>query len=100
MEFVFMNHLKSRKKTYDSESMMDQINWRILASLQQDARLSMAELGRQIGLSPPATAERVRRLEDAGVIEGYRAVVNPKALGRNVLAFLRISAIGNVKEKV
>lgn len=79
---------------------MDSVNWSILAVLQEDARVSIAELGRRVGLSPPAAAERVRRLEDAGIIKGYRAVVDPRALGRNVLAFLRISAIGNVKEKV
>jgi Lrp/AsnC family leucine-responsive transcriptional regulator len=62
--------------------------------LQQDARVSMAELGRRIGLSAPAVAERVRRLEDAGIIQGYRATVNPRALGRSILAFVRISALG------
>jgi len=89
-----------RRNAFDSESLMDALNWSILAVLQKDARVSMAELGRHVGLSPPAAAERVRRLEDAGIIKGYRAVVDPRALGRNVLAFLRISAIGNVKERV
>ena len=79
---------------------MDSTNWRVLAVLQQDARVSMAELGRRIGLSAPAVAERVRRLEDAGIIQGYRAIVNPRALGRTILAFVRISALGNVKDKV
>jgi Lrp/AsnC family transcriptional regulator, leucine-responsive regulatory protein len=79
---------------------MDATNWRVLAVLQQDARVSMAELGRRVGLSAPAVAERVRRLEETGIIEGYRAIVNPKALGRTILAFVRISALGNVKDKV
>jgi Lrp/AsnC family transcriptional regulator, leucine-responsive regulatory protein len=51
-------------------------------------------------LSAPAVAERVRRLEDAGIIEGYRAIVNPRALRRTILAFVRISPLGNVKNKV
>lgn len=49
----------------DSGSLMDATNWRVLKVLQQDARVSMAELGRRVGLSAPAVAERVRRLEDA-----------------------------------
>ena len=79
---------------------MDATNWRVLKVPQQDVRISMAELGRRVGLSAPAVAERVRRLEDAGIIEGYRAIVNPRALGRTILAFVRISALGNVKDKV
>ncbi len=82
------------------ESAMDVTNWRILKALQKDSRISMAELGRRVGLSAPAISERVRRLEDAGVIEGYRAVINPRALGRTILAFVRISALGNVKDRV
>jgi Lrp/AsnC family leucine-responsive transcriptional regulator len=82
------------------ESAMDATNWRILKALQKDSRISMAELGRRVGLSAPAISERVRRLEDAGVIEGYRAVINPRALGRTILAFVRISALGNVKDRV
>jgi Lrp/AsnC family leucine-responsive transcriptional regulator len=79
---------------------MDATNWRVLKVLQQDARVSMAELGRRVGLSVPAVAERVRRLEDAGIIEGYRAIVNSRALRRTILAFVRISPLGNVKDKV
>lgn len=79
---------------------MDTTNWRILNALQEDSRISMAELGRRVGLSAPAASERVRRLEDAGIIEGYRAVINPRALGRTILAFVRISALGNVKDRV
>ena len=82
--------------TFDAKSLMDAINWRILAELQKDARLSMAKLARRVGLSAPATTERVRRLQDAGIIKGYRAMVDFRALGRNVLAFVRIDAIANV----
>lgn len=86
--------------TFSTESSMDTTNWRILNALQEDSRISMAELGRRVGLSAPAASERVRRLEDAGIIEGYRAVINPRALGRTILAFVRISALGNVKDRV
>jgi Lrp/AsnC family transcriptional regulator, leucine-responsive regulatory protein len=66
----------------------------ILAELQRDARLSYAELGRRVGLSTPAAAERVRRLEESGVIEGYEARINPRALGLDVTAFVRIRVTG------
>lgn len=91
---------KIANSTFGIEGSMDATNWRILNALQEDSRISMAELGRRVGLSAPATAERVRRLEDTGIIEGYRAVINPRALGRTILAFIRISALGNVKDRV
>src|SRR3954462_9195228 len=62
-------------------TLLDTTNRRILKELQTEARLTMAELGRRVSLSPPAVAERVQRLEKAGVITGYHATVNPKALG-------------------
>jgi len=73
---------------------MDEMAWKILAQLQADARLSFSELGRRIGLSTPATAERVRRLEDQGVILGYRAMVDPERVGLGVGAFIRIRLAG------
>lgn len=73
---------------------MDEMAWKILAQLQADARLSFSELGRRIGLSTPATAERVRRLEDQGVILGYRAMVDPERVGLSVGAFIRIRLAG------
>jgi Lrp/AsnC family leucine-responsive transcriptional regulator len=63
---------------------------RILAELQADARLSMTELGRRVHLSQPAVTERVRKLETAGVITGYRATVNPQALGYGIRAVIRV----------
>jgi Lrp/AsnC family leucine-responsive transcriptional regulator len=77
-----------------ANDLLDKTGMRILRELQQDARLSFAELGRRVGLSTPATAERVRRLEEAGVIEGYEARINAKALGREVTAFVRIRLSG------
>ena len=62
---------------------------RLLAELQSDARLSLAELGRRVSLSSPAVAERLRRLEDEGVITGYRAEVDPRALGYTLGVLIR-----------
>jgi Lrp/AsnC family leucine-responsive transcriptional regulator len=62
----------------------------LLVELQVDARLSLAELGRRVGLSAPAVAERLGRLEAAGVIRGYRAELDPRALGFALSAVLRI----------
>jgi Lrp/AsnC family leucine-responsive transcriptional regulator len=86
--------------TFDTERLLDNVGWSILDELQKDARLSMAELGRRVGLSAPAAAERVRKCEDAGIISGYRAQVNLSLAGRPLLAFVRISAYGDVKVKV
>jgi Lrp/AsnC family leucine-responsive transcriptional regulator len=68
----------------------DATNLRLLEELQQDARLSLAELGRRVGLSSPAVADRLKRLEDEGVISGYRADVNPRALGYTLGVIIRI----------
>ena len=63
---------------------------RILEELQSDGRLSLAELGRRVGLSPPAVAERVQRLERDGAITGYHARVDPRALGYSLTTVIRI----------
>ena len=62
----------------------------LLAELQQDARLTLAELGRRVGLSSPAVAERLQRLEQRGVIRAYRAEVEPRALGLSLTAIVRV----------
>ncbi len=69
---------------------LDQIDRRIVEELQADARLRMAELGRRVRLSPPAVAERMRRLEDSGAVS-YRAEVDPRALGYTISAIVRVS---------
>ncbi|WP_371650909.1 MULTISPECIES: Lrp/AsnC family transcriptional regulator [unclassified Streptomyces] len=68
----------------------DATDWRILDALQQDGRASFAELARAVAMSPSAVTERVRRLEEAGVISGYTAVVDQERLGRGILAFVRL----------
>lgn len=74
------------------ERALDVVAWRILAALQENARLSFSELGRRVGLTGPAAAERVRRLEEAGVIRGYRVQVGFEGLGLTVAALIRVSA--------
>jgi Lrp/AsnC family leucine-responsive transcriptional regulator len=74
----------------DSTVSTDSIDDAILAELQRDGRQSIAELARSVHMSNSAVAERVRRLEEAGVIGGYRAVIDPERLGYSILAFLRL----------
>jgi Lrp/AsnC family leucine-responsive transcriptional regulator len=68
----------------------DDVDWRLLEALQRDGRASYADLGRLVGLSPSAVTERVRRLEDAAIITGYRAEVDPEKLGLTILALVRL----------
>jgi Lrp/AsnC family leucine-responsive transcriptional regulator len=74
------------------ERVLDEIGWRLLEALQADARLSFSALGRRVGLSAPAVAERVRRLEDAGIIRGYRLELGLEPLGLPISALIRVSA--------
>src|SRR5690349_4463287 len=77
--------------TYEpTHSLLDDLNLRLLGELQRDPRLTMAELGRRIGMSSPAVAERVRRMEEAGVIRGYRLDIDPAALGLPIAAYVRV----------
>jgi Lrp/AsnC family leucine-responsive transcriptional regulator len=70
---------------------MDAVNWRILAFLQDNARISFSEIGRQVGLTPTAVAERVRHLEDARIIRNYRVDVRPEELGYAMTVFIRVA---------
>lgn len=72
------------------DSALDDTNRALLSELQRDARLSLAELGRRVGLSAPAVAERLQRLERDGVIRGYRAEIDPAALGFGLSAIIRV----------
>src|SRR4051812_8371069 len=73
-----------------NNDLFDPTNLRLLEELQADARTSLAELGRRVGLSSPAVAERLRRLEQEGVITGYRAEVDPRKLGYSLGVVIRI----------
>jgi Lrp/AsnC family leucine-responsive transcriptional regulator len=70
--------------------LLDPVNLRVLGELVSEGRIAMAELGRRVGLSAPAVADRVQRLERAGVIAGYHAELDPRALGFAVSAVVRI----------
>jgi len=65
-----------------------------------DARVSFAELGRRVGLSTPAVAQRVRRMEDEGIIRAYRAEISPALVGLPITAFIRMSIVGDVLAKL
>jgi Lrp/AsnC family leucine-responsive transcriptional regulator len=80
---------KRRSNAYEG-SLLDATDRRLLEELAVDARLTRAELGRRVSLSPPAVAERVQRLERTGVISGYRAVIEPKAIGYPIAAVIRV----------
>ena len=69
---------------------LDDVDRQIIGELAQDGRISFAELGRRVSLSSPAVTERVRRLEQTGVISGYRAEVDPRALGYSLTAIVRV----------
>lgn len=66
---------------------LDAIDWKILQELQEEGRMTNVELSRRVGISAPPCLRRVKRLEDAGIIRGYRALLNAPALGMDVVAF-------------
>lgn len=73
-----------------ASGVIDSVNARLLAELSADPRLTTAELGRRVGMSSPAVTERIRRLEESGVIRGYRLEVDPGALGLPIAAYVRV----------
>jgi Lrp/AsnC family leucine-responsive transcriptional regulator len=77
-------------QTSQPQRRLDALDWQILRELQADARLSFNELSRRVGLSAPAVAERVRRLEESGVIAGYRAEVDPAKIGLPIMAVVQL----------
>lgn len=78
--------------TLDSEKLLDEVGWQILGELQENARLSFSELGRRVGLTAPAVGERVRRMEEAGIIAGYRLELDAEKIGLPVTAFIRLAS--------
>jgi Lrp/AsnC family transcriptional regulator, leucine-responsive regulatory protein len=74
--------------------LLDDIGWNIISELQENARIPFSELGRRVGLSTPAVVERVRQMEDAGIIRGFHAEVDPAKLGFGVMAFIRVKVSG------
>lgn len=78
----------------DSTALLDSFGRKLLDELQANARLSVAELGRRIGLSPTATAERLKQMEEAGILRAYTVQIDREALGLEVMAFIRMSCGG------
>ena len=74
---------------------IDEIGWQLLHDLQSNARLPFAELGRRVGLSLPAVADRVRRMEEAGIIEGYRAEVSAERIGLPLTVFIQLQTVAD-----
>jgi Lrp/AsnC family leucine-responsive transcriptional regulator len=78
----------------DSTALMDICGRKLLDELQANARLSLAELSRRIGLSPTATAERLKQMEEIGILRGFTVEIDREALGLDVMAFIRMSCPG------
>ena len=78
--------------------LMDALNWKILKCLQENARQSNAEIGRVVGISSPAVSERIKKMEDVGVINGYKTIVSPYEVGYQLKAIITIRAfMGKLK---
>ena len=96
MAIEHLNRSRDARTTVD----IDGVDRSLLVELQGDARLSLAELGRRVGLSPPAVADRLRRLEAAGVIVAYRTQVDPRAMGLSLTAIMRVRPVPRQLPKV
>ncbi|WP_426429642.1 Lrp/AsnC family transcriptional regulator [Winogradskyella sp. HB-48] len=71
---------------------IDKLNWKILKCLQQNARMSNAEIGRRVGISSPAVSERIKKMEDAEIIQGYTTFVSPFEAGYQLKALITLRA--------
>ena len=81
-----------------SNPKIDALNWRILECLQENARMSFADIGRKIGLTPPAVAERVKKMEDLEILQGYKAMVSHAKTGHQLKAIITLRAfMGKLK---
>tara|TARA_A100000171_G_scaffold30980_1_gene29290 strand:+ start:17241 stop:17690 length:450 start_codon:yes stop_codon:yes gene_type:complete len=77
---------------------LDALNWKILVHLQENARVSNSEIGRVVGISSPAVSERIKKMEDAGVIHSYRTVISPFETGYQLKAIITLRAfMGKLK---
>lgn len=80
------------------KSKVDKLNWKILECLQLNARESFVSIGRKIGLTPPAVAERVKKMEDLGIIKGYKTIVSHSKIGLQLRAIVALRAfVGKLK---
>jgi Lrp/AsnC family transcriptional regulator, leucine-responsive regulatory protein len=94
------NKARTRNASAYEANLLDETNLRLLKELQADGRLGIAELGRRIGMSAPAVAERVSRLERAGVITGYHAELDARALGYEIAAVVRVRPAPGQLQKI
>ena len=78
--------------TLQNDRQLDGVGWQLLKLLQENARQSFRQIGEVIGLTAPAAAERVRRLEDAGIVVGYRAEIDLSKVGLPIMAFVHLSS--------
>ncbi|MGH2723388.1 MAG: Lrp/AsnC family transcriptional regulator [Actinomycetota bacterium] len=81
---------------FNPEQALDETDLRILRELQENARITYSELGRRVSLTPPAVADRARRLEEAGIIRGYRVELDLERVGLPIMAFVRMRAAGDL----
>ena len=95
-----MAEIRRRSGQNAEGAFIDDTNLWLMAELQADARLSLAELGRRVGLSSPAVAERIQRLEQEQVILGYHARLNPRKLGMGLTAVIRVRPAGRQLRQV
>jgi len=86
--------------TEDSEKLLDDVGWQLLHLLQEYARLSFKELGQRVGLSSSSVAERIHRMEEAGILLGYHAEINLEKVGFSVMAFIRMSTPGQNSTRI
>nr|WP_320189699.1 Lrp/AsnC family transcriptional regulator [uncultured Desulfobacter sp.] len=86
--------------TLKFESLLDNIGEQILLELCENARISFSELGRKVGLSSPAVTERVKKMEDAGIIKGYKAVIDKKEDVGKIMAFIVMSTLSQHYKKI
>lgn len=77
---------------------LDSLNWKILEALQQNARMSFSEIGRKVGLTSPAVAERIKKMEDKGIIKGYKVQVSYNKTGHQLKAIITLKVfMGRLK---
>lgn len=88
------------KRLGNQTELLDVLDGELLQLLVVDARLSLAELGRRVGLSAPSVSERLRRMEEVGVIESYTAIMSPQAIGLQVSAYIRVQPVPGKMKKV
>ena len=79
---------------------VDHLSWKILTAVQQDGRMSLKSLAAEVGLSLPAVSERLKRLEEAGIISGYRAIVDANALGYGIMAIIGMTTLKPDKKQL